>query len=95
MNLRRLSLAVTMTLGISALTVGASCASVVSLNGGLANPPGKATGPTTLSSTILRSVAPGVPEPSEWLMLILGVGVVGLSVRARQRAVAPASTENA
>jgi hypothetical protein len=84
MNLRRLSLAFTFTVGLSALAAGTASAAVVPLSSGQAAQMGGASGPTVISKSIARSVA-AVPEPSQWLMMILGVGLVGIAARAKRR----------
>jgi PEP-CTERM motif len=34
-------------------------------------------------------IAPGVPEPSVWAMLIVGIGAIGVASRLRRRAGQP------
>jgi len=46
---------------------------------------GTTGGDASYSGTLSFSAAAGVPEPSTWLMMILGVGFVGMALRRRQR----------
>jgi hypothetical protein len=45
-------------------------------------------GPGILIPPAPDSVVPGIPEPATWALLIVGFGMVGLSARHRNRAVA-------
>lgn len=46
---------------------------------------GNSGGDASYSGTLSFSGAAGVPEPSTWLMMIMGVGIVGFALRRRQR----------
>ena len=37
----------------------------------------------------IREVAPGVPEPATWAMMLVGFGAIGLALRRRARAARP------
>jgi hypothetical protein len=47
------------------------------------------TGASTAVTYAVWSIASAAPEPSTWLMMILGFGTVGHSLRRRQRSAAP------
>lgn len=48
-------------------------------------PPGSVTPSTpTTPATPVDPIIPAVPEPSSWLMMILGVGILGLMLRYRR-----------
>ncbi len=46
---------------------------------------GTTRGDASYSGTLSFANAVGVPEPSTWLMMILGIGFAGMALRRRQR----------
>jgi hypothetical protein len=45
---------------------------------------------TTVGTVRINAVAAGVPEPGTWMMMLLGFGAVGLTLRRRNRQLATA-----